>query len=248
MNLIVDIGNTHIKLGWFDQGKLVENLRLNKNGPLDLTAWIKKKPVTMAIISSVSALESDLSLDKSIKLKRFIVLDATTLLPVKIFYQSPETLGKDRIAAVAGARFIFPGSDVLTIDMGTAITFDFINAAGEYSGGNISPGMHVRFRSLNDYTARLPLVDKDESFPSTGYNTHSAIAAGVQQGIIYEINGYIDEFTRKYPDCKFIITGGDAGYFAGKLKRSIFVMPDLVMTGLNYILEYNAVSNLLNNV
>jgi type III pantothenate kinase len=240
MNLIVDIGNTNTKLGWFDQGKLMNYIRLDKNVPVDLTGWIKKKPVKMAIISSVKALKKDISFTKDMKLKRFIVLDYTTSLPVKISYRSPETLGNDRIAGVAGARFIFPGCDVLTIDMGTAITIDFINAAGEYSGGNISPGMYTRFKSLNKYTAELPLVDKDTSFPQTGFNTHSAIAAGVQQGIIYEINGYIEEFSGKYPDCKFIITGGDAEFFAGKLKRSIFVIPDLVMTGLNYILEYNA--------
>jgi len=247
MNLIVDIGNTHTKLGWFSQGKLIKSLRLDKNTPVDLTGWIEKKPVKMAIVSSVAASNKDFSSNAGLKLKRFILLDYTTSLPVKIFYQSPETLGNDRIASVAGARFIFPDCNVLIIDMGTAITIDFINAAGEYSGGNISPGMHTRFKSLNNYTSRLPLVDKDESFPQSGYNTHSAIAAGVQQGIIYEINGYIDEFYGKHPHCKFIITGGDAEFFVGKLKRTIFVMPELVMTGLNYILEFNAEQNFINN-
>jgi type III pantothenate kinase len=248
MNLIVDIGNTHIKLGWFNQGKLMESLRLDKNIPVDLTGWIKKKPVSMAIVSSVMASNKDFFMNAGLKLKKLIILDYTTSLPVKISYQSPETLGNDRIAAIAGARFVLPGCNVLIIDMGTAITIDFINAAGEYSGGNISPGMHTRFKSLYDYTARLPLVYKDECFPKFGYNTHSAIAAGVQQGIIYEINGYIDKFSRKYPSCKFIITGGDAEFFVGKLKRTIFAMPDLVMTGLNFILEFNAPDqNLLNN-
>jgi type III pantothenate kinase len=124
-------------------------------------------------------------------------------------------------------------------DMGTAITIDFVSADGKFKGGNISPGMQMRFRALHEFTARLPLVEADPSFPEFGYDTRTALIAGVQQGIIYEINSYIDEFSRAYPACEFILTGGDSAFFVSKLKRSIFAIPELVLKGLNYILEYN---------
>ena len=106
-------------------------------------------------------------------------------------------------------------------------------------GGNISPGLQTRFRALKEFTAKLSLVAKDSGFPAFGTDTRTAIVAGVQQGIIYELNSYISDFARQYPACEFIITGGDAGFFVSRLNRSVFAIPDLVLKGLNYILEYN---------
>jgi len=123
--------------------------------------------------------------------------------------------------------------------MGTAITIDFLSATGEYLGGNISPGINIRFKSLHDFTARLPLCSKDESFPFFGHDTNSSIISGIQQGILFEIKGYTDSFSSLYPDCKFIITGGDAGFFKNRLPCSVVHMPNLVLSGMNMLLNYN---------
>jgi type III pantothenate kinase len=240
MNLVIDIGNSHIKLALFNsKGDLVEGFRRDNNAFPEIISLIEKISAQKAIVSSVGRLESGY---RGIFLKRWnevIFLDKNTNLPIKVVYKTPETLGLDRIAAAAGAHLIFPGFHVLIIDMGTAITIDFLSAHGEFLGGNISPGMQTRFKALNNYTAKLPLVEADNSYPEFGTNTRTAIAAGVQQGIIYEIDRYIDEYERQYPGCKFIITGGDSGFFVSRLKRPIFAQPELVLTGLNSILEFN---------
>jgi len=239
MNLVVDIGNTLTKLAWFDQGEMRESLRFAREEPVDYDEILRREPAEMAIVSSVGANDPALYRVLEKNLKKLIFLDHHTLLPVRIGYRTPETLGHDRIAACVGARCLFPGSNVLVIDMGTTITIDFINAAGEYPGGNISPGLNSRFRALNEYTAKLPLIECDSSFPGFGTDTRTAIIAGVQQGIVFELNGYLNDYAARYPDCKFIFTGGDARFFVSEIKRTIFVLPDLVMTGLNFILEFN---------
>jgi len=239
MNLVVDKGNTQVKLVWFDQGNIVESFRLISSEQMNLNMALDKRPVDKAIICSVGDTIPGFSPQLSHRLKKLIVLDHHTPLPFQIDYKTPETLGYDRIAACAGAFCLFPSANVLVMDLGTAITVDFINAKGEYVGGNISPGLYTRFKSLNEHTANLPLIEADKSFPRFGEDTHSAIAAGVQQGIIYELEGYIRDFSARFPDCRFIITGGDASFFVSEFKKPIFAIPELVVTGLNYILEFN---------
>ncbi len=238
MNLVIDIGNTRTKLAWFEHGRLMDSVRIDDDIAVAIT-YIGKSPVQHAIISSVGA--KDELIVSALKNAGIpcIVLDHQTPLPVEISYGTPETLGRDRIAAASGARYVCPYCNVMIVDMGTAITIDFVTADGKYNGGNISPGMQARYRALHEYTAKLPLTSKDPSFPYFGTDTRTAIVAGVQQGIIFEINGYIERFAREYPACEFILTGGDADFFVSKLKRSIFVIPDLVLKGLNYILEFN---------
>jgi type III pantothenate kinase len=239
MNLVIDIGNTHTKLAWFEQGRLIETVRTEAGGTYDLNNLILDKPARYAIISSVGKIDPILNTALEKTKTQLLVLDHTTNVPLDIDYKTPETLGHDRIAAAAGAKYVCPYCNVMIVDMGTAITIDFISADGKFMGGNISPGLQIRFKALNEFTAKLPLITRDPSFPAFGNDTRTAIAAGVQQGIIYEINSYIDEFARRYPACEFIITGGDASFFVSKLKRAIFAIPDLVLKGLNYILEYN---------
>jgi type III pantothenate kinase len=239
MNLVIDIGNTHTKVAWFEQGELIDMLRLEESGVIAIKNLINKRPAAKAILSSVTSLDPVITSQLEKEHEKLIILDHHTSLPVYIAYKTPETLGHDRIAAAAGARYIYPGCNVLIMDMGTAITIDFLTSMGEYMGGNISPGLHTRFSALHEHTAKLPLVTRDHVFPAFGTDTRTAIVAGVQQGIIFEINSYMDEFIRLYPDCEFIITGGDASFFVSKLKRPIFALPELVLTGLNYILEYN---------
>lgn len=240
MNLVVDIGNTHTKLAWFDHGEIIESLRIVRQDSVNFIDILGLRHAEMAIVSSVGKINTRLTRDLKKKFKKLIFLDHNTQLPLRIKYKTPETLGRDRIAGCAGAICRFPGTDALVIDMGTAITIDFINAAGEYLGGNISPGMHTRFRALNEYTAHLPLIDSDNSFPRFGTDTRTAIAAGVQQGILFELNGYMNDFAEKYPGCRFIVTGGDAGFFVSEFKKTIFALPELVLIGLNFILEFNA--------
>lgn len=152
---------------------------------------------------------------------------------------TPETLGKDRLAAVIAASNIFPGSDLLVIDAGTAITYDFINKDREYHGGSISPGINMRFKALNTFTGRLPLIDPEPFDQLIGLNTHEAILSGVMNGARYEMNGIIEDYQLKFPHLKTILTGGDAIYFDKKLKSNIFVSSNLVILGLKLILKYN---------
>lgn len=239
MNLVIDIGNTLTKLAWFEKGKLTGMSRFENPAMEDITGNILSRRAEKVIISEVAHAHRN-AINASVSPgSRILMLDHTTPIPLSVVYKTPESLGIDRVAAAVGAWQAFPESDMLVIDMGTAITIDRVTAAGEYRGGNISPGLHTRFRSLHDYTARLPLVEKDDLYPRFGDNTRSAIAAGVQQGIIHEINGYIHEFELSHPGCKIILTGGDAAFFVGELKSSIFVIPELVLSGLNRILEFN---------
>jgi len=240
MNLVFDIGNTHTKAGLFDRGKLLESQRLERITREILAVILEKHSPEAVLVSSVGKTERILFDAIGYDLNKLIFLDHLIPMPLKITYATPQTLGHDRIAAAAGAMKLLPGSPLLIMDLGTAITIDFVTAGGEFKGGNISPGMITRYKSLHDHTARLPLVRKNNSFPDFGTDTHSAIAAGVQQGIILELNGYIQLFESRYPGCKFVITGGDADFFVHKLKKPIFAYPDLVLTGLNYILEFNS--------
>ena len=143
------------------------------------------------------------------------------------------------MAAAVGANYLEPGKDLLVIDAGTAITYELIEASGAYLGGNISPGMTTRFKSLNFYTKNLPLVTEQEEVPLLGTNTESAIQAGVVNGIVYEMDGYIEKLRIKYPNLLVFLTGGHSFYFESRLKNSIFADINLVLTGLNRILEYN---------
>ncbi|MGL4492132.1 MAG: type III pantothenate kinase, partial [Tannerellaceae bacterium] len=154
-------------------------------------------------------------------------------------YKTPNTLGRDRLAAVVGAHSIKPGHNLLVIDAGTAITYEFLNAEGCYMGGNISPGMKTRFKALNYYTQKLPLLNEDGDTPDLGDSTETAIRSGVVNGVVFEIDGYINSLRSKYSDLFVFLTGGHSFYFERRLKNSIFADINLVLIGLNTILDYN---------
>ncbi len=158
-------------------------------------------------------------------------------LPIKIGYETPETLGKDRIAAAAGAADRYPGHFVTIVDAGTALTIDLVSDKGLFMGGNISPGMRMRFSSLHQQTFSLPEIEPADEVPVIGRNTREAILAGVVNGIIYEIDNSINSLKNKYNDLHVILTGGDAPYLSGRLKNTIFVEENLVLSGLNAILR-----------
>jgi type III pantothenate kinase len=240
MNLVIDIGNTRTKLAVFSDSRIVTmktEERLNIN---ILKALIHENPsIDQCIISSVK--ENDIEVVKFIHNQEIplVVLGLETRIPFKNNYSTKETLGRDRIAAVAGACKNYPGKNVLVIDAGTAITFDLKDQYEEYLGGNISPGLEMRFKALHRFTSKLPLLNKGISASFMGASTNEAITNGVQNGIVFEILGYIDTLLPKYPDMLVILTGGDSAFFENKLKRAIFVDPNLILSGLNTILEYN---------
>ena len=239
MNLIVDIGNTSVKLAIYEGKKRLSLSRINELSCVKLEKELTGYKFKKAIASSVKELPPFITDLLFTNIPFVHVLSQKSRLPFKIEYETPETLGPDRIAAVAGAFNVFTGSDVLIIDAGTALTFDFLSD-NIYKGGNISPGLSMRFRALNKFTDRLPLVSPTEYFTFPGRNTTDAIRAGVITGITYEINEYIRTFEKKRTHFKIILTGGDSEYLKDKIDYEVTCMPDIVTDGLNYILEYNA--------
>ena len=239
MNLIVDIGNTSTKLAVYKSREKLSVSRINELSCEELEKELSAFKIKRAIVSSVKKLPPFISDLFFTNIPFVHVLSYKSKLPFKIEYETPETLGPDRIAAAAGAFSLFPGSEILVIDAGTAITFDFLSA-DIYKGGNISPGLTMRFKALNKFTGKLPLVSPIDNYTSPGRNTTDAITAGVITGVTYEINEYIRTFEKKHTDFKIILTGGDSGYLKDKINHQLTYMPDIVIDGLNYILEYNA--------
>lgn len=239
MNLIVEQGNTTTKVAIYHQGRMEASF-VYKDFRCELLAELFKQfPLKQGILSSVIEVQDNLLTYLQERLEEFIFLDENTLLPVKVGYETPHTLGRDRLAAAVGGYTLQPGRDLLIIDAGTAITYDVVEASGLYLGGNISPGMTTRFRALHDYTRKLPLVSEQEEIPFIGTNTTAAIQAGVVNGIVFEMDGYIDGLRLKYPNLFIFLTGGHSIYLQGRLKNRIFADINLVLTGLNRILEYN---------
>ena len=192
------------------------------------------------ILSSVKPSDEELKHFLAENFDQFLELDHHTELPIGNLYETPETLGKDRIAAAVGANELFPDQNLLIIDAGTAITYDLVSEKNQFIGGNISPGLEMRFKALNQFTGKLPLVGYQDDFEPIGRNTTEAIRAGVQNGLIYEIGQTIALFNRNYQNLQIIMTGGDSNFFDRKLNYSIFVHFNLTLIGLNRILEHNA--------
>ncbi|TVR73607.1 MAG: type III pantothenate kinase [Marinilabiliales bacterium] len=240
MNLCIDIGNSGVKVAVFRQQKIIASFRWEQIGE-EQAGLVKNRWPGIENVILCSVREDDEKhfgyLNDSFPF--VIMLDDNTEVPVTNLYTTPATLGKDRLAGVAGARNNYPGRTVLVVDAGTAVTFDLVDEQGRYLGGNISPGISMRLRALHEFTGKLPLVSPPEKAGFIADNTENAIAWGVVNGILYEIETYIGTIKQKYTDPVIIFTGGDAGYFDKKVKSTIFVDPDLVLTGLNVILNHN---------
>lgn len=240
MNLIIDIGNTRAKVAFFNNGELQSTFSQAEITINDLQKWKTQYPTLKnAIISSVRILSSQLITAAQQLFDNFIELTHSTPVPIENLYQTPETLGADRLAVAIAANAIYPSTPVLIIDAGTAITFELVNDLNQYLGGNISPGMATRFKALHHFTGKLPLLEATNITAQMGQNTAEAIIQGVITGMIYEIEGYINQLKISYPRLKVFLTGGDAIFFDKKLKNSIFVDFNLIMYGLNRILEFN---------
>ena len=210
MNLVVDIVNNFFKLGIFENSNLVFSF-FEKNDKIDVE--IEKiihsySKITSALISNVSSVKINDILNKlNIKIYE---LDSTFIFPFKLNYKTPESLGNDRLALAAAATILYPNSNNLVIDAGTCITIDFINNNNHFMGGSISPGVKMRYDSLNHYTANLPLLKNENSFNYPGDSTNASIHAGIIGGVSNEINGFIKQINSRNDKVNVILTGGDA--------------------------------------
>ena len=243
MKLAIDVGNTLTKVAIFQDSDLIKLSSFNDFTLEKLILFIneaetKSNKVNYSIISSVRKYDSEIKnfLNKNYY---FIELSAEIPLPVTIRYSTPKTLGNDRIAGVCGASAVFPGENILVIDAGTCVTYDFIDKRKNYFGGGISPGIDIRFKALNTFTGNLPLVNRTDDFDLIGDSTEGSIRSGVLNGIIAEIEGVIKRYEDKFGQLKIIFTGGDTIFFDKQLKNDIFAIPNLVLNGLNEILDFN---------
>jgi type III pantothenate kinase len=237
MNICIDFGNTSIKAAIFNEDKMVKNLpKLSQVELLNLVNNHKEYKLAIASVNQEVTHIVNLIENK----QRLTMLNSSTPLPIQNQYESPQTLGMDRLAAAVGANFLYPNQNCLVIDAGTCITYDLIDKNGNYQGGSISPGLNMRFKALNHFTSKLPLI-KEQTFEGlTGKNTQDSIISGVSLGLTGEINWIIDEYKAQFLELTIIICGGDASFFESRIKHHIFAVPELVLIGLNRALNYNA--------
>lgn len=239
MNLTIDIGNTLVKIIIFEDTVPVYRIVTGKLSNALIQRILRKFTIEQGMASAV------VNFDKTQypalkKLRRFEKLSVATSIPIKNLYKTPATLGNDRLAnAIAGA-FLFPGNNVLVIDSGTCIKYDIVNSKGEYLGGSISPGLEMRFMAMHKFTGKLPFVKAPDKIKLTGKSTVEAMQSGVMLGIIDEMDGFINRYSKKFSKLKVILTGGNSFHFAGDLNLSIFAAEDLVNIGLNEIIRYNS--------
>ncbi|MDN5287348.1 MAG: type pantothenate kinase [Mucilaginibacter sp.] len=241
-NLVIDIGNTYTKIAVFKLDELLAVVQLETVGTDTLDSFLDNYKIDRAIISSVKtgieAWQTDLG--AKIPLTYFNALIRNS---IQNHYLTPDTLGTDRLAAVIGASHMYPGVNSLVINGGTCITYDHIDAGGNYFGGSISPGLNMRYKALNYYTAGLPLISTDAAFNAAyGNNTETAIRSGVQSGIKYELMGFIESYKTNNTPLNIILSGGDSIFFDTLLKNSIFapyikIEPYLVLKGLNAAIQ-----------
>jgi type III pantothenate kinase len=240
MNLVIDIGNTRTKFSVFNRGEVLISVPVDEFLSEHIDVLQNEHPeLKHVILSAVKDYSPKLKTALQNKFKQFIELSANTPLPIEICYKTPETLGKDRIAATVGGFDLYPDTNLLIIDAGTAITYDILNDKHQFLGGNISPGIEMRYKALHQFTGKLPLVSQQKFDKLYGSTTEEAILAGVQHGVVFEVDKAIETFKEFYTNLKVIITGGDADFFDKKLKNSFFVNFNLTALGLNRILEYN---------
>lgn len=239
VNLIIDIGNTQAKLVAFDGDCPIEEVRTSNTTLEGLDAFIKKYNFKRGIVTSVINLSSEI--ERQLKAIHFPVLrfNANTPIPINNCYRTPQTLGSDRLAAVIGAYMQHPNHNILVIDAGTCLTYEFIDYKGNYWGGNITSGLQMRLRAMHTFTAKLPLIESQGDTPELGYDTETAMRSGVITGITFEIEGYIRYYRHKYPDLLVFLTGGDEFNFDASIKNIIFADKYLVPRGLNRILNFN---------
>lgn len=238
-NLVVDIGNTRSKIAVFENDKLIMSYPTDLFDTEDVIRIKSEYPKTnSAIFSSVRNNSKELKKLLKGHFQTVVELNHQTSLPLEICYETTSTLGKDRIAAAVGANSIYPNQNLLIIDAGTAITYDFVNSLNQYTGGFITPGLNMRFKALHQFTEKLPLLNTSMPENYQGRNTTESIIGGVQLGLEGETNRMIAHFQSKCNKLLIILTGGDTKYFEKLLKNYNFVALEIILPGLNKILEY----------
>lgn len=239
MNLVIDVGNSSIKLAVFENKQMLFKSVVNHDalgaGYIEIKSKFKIRKAIVCSVANLDGHEVDFFRNQG----HVLFLDAQTKLPFVNRYATPETLGADRIALVGEAAFKYPGQAVLVIDAGSCITYDYKNEKNEYLGGAISPGLSMRYKAVHHFTGKLPLLGRDPAHKLIGNTTATAIHAGVENGIIFEINGVIDKYLAENEKLTIILTGGDAEYLRHHLKNCIFANSNFLLEGLNDILDYN---------
>ncbi len=240
MQLVIDIGNTRVKVALFGQKELNYFLVYNSVNALLESDIFQKFTITHSIVSSVVTGIDSFVVALQQRVKEVLLFTYHTPIPIKNEYQSAHLLGSDRLASAIAGNLLFPNKHVLVIDLGTCIKYNFVNSRNTYVGGSISPGLQMRFRALHTFTAHLPFQEVDEKFNLlVGRDTKENILSGVQNGTIAEVEGFIEQYKRQYPDINIVLTGGDVNFFEKRLKSSIFADQFLILKGLNEILDYN---------
>lgn len=239
MNLIADIGNTFVKVGIFNSVELEQHFQIDKKDfKEEVSKLLEKYPIQNSVISKVSDVGQE-ALELLENKTKFVIFDTSTPSPLFNKYGTPETLGADRLAAAIGSYYLFKNQNILIIDAGTCITYDVVTQKREFLGGAISPGIKMRLKALHTFTSKLPLIDPKTSPPMTGDTTSSSILSGVMNGIYDEIRGRINFYSQQYDNLIVIGTGGDICFFDNDIKNTIFADPNLILKGLNYLIQYN---------
>lgn len=240
MTLTIDIGNTKIKVAVFEQDTIIDREIISS---FELLICIEKKlkkykKIMFSIVSSVSNCPNE-ALELLKMNTKLLIISSETKFPFNNKYATPETLGLDRKVLVSGAVLKFPKQNCLIIDAGSCITYDFVDASSNYFGGAISPGIQMRYKSLNNFTAKLPLLEKEYPLHMVGDSTYQSIHSGVVNGILYEIEGFVDSYIKENKDLTVILTGGDTEFLAKRLKSTIFANSNFLLESLNLLHQYN---------
>ncbi|GAA4282461.1 type III pantothenate kinase [Gaetbulibacter aestuarii] len=242
MNLIIDVGNSFVKLAVFQADKFIHKEQVELSNLLVTVEKLKSSfpLIKDVIIASVNTLPDQ---DREKLASRFNLLELSwkTKLPFKNHYKTPETLGVDRLALISAAVHQYPDRNVLIIDAGTCVTFDFKDSENNYLGGAISPGLRMRYKAMHNFTAKLPVLDPTFPRHFVGNTTAEAMHSGVVNGLVNEIDGVIRQYEQDYSDLTVILTGGDAKFLSKQLKSSIFANSNFLLEGLNHILNFNSI-------
>jgi type III pantothenate kinase len=236
MNAVIDSGNTAAKVAIFDHQTLTEKFVLKDEEALQ--KFLAGRQFGNMIVSSVNIPAEKILGWARVAEKKYTLVPGLPL-PVTVMYKTPHTLGVDRIAAACGAWQLFPLENSLVIDAGTCITYEFVDETGKYHGGGIAPGLHMRFKAMNNFTARLPLIPPVQAPPLVGNTTETSMQSGVVNGMVAEMEGIIARYDERFPGLRVILCGGDTSFFENQVKASIFASPELVLVGLNSILSHN---------
>jgi len=237
-NICIDIGNTQSKIGIFEDSELIDTILVDSITEDLLDTLFNKYHIKNSIVSNVN--ESSSKITEILKSKtNYINFDNFTKIPFLNLYKTPETLGLDRIALVAAATNLETPNNVLVVSLGTCVTFEFLNRKLEYLGGAISPGLLMRLKAMNEFTAKLPLLDLDEPTDFNGSSTNECMQSGAFYGITGEINVRLSLYENKFGKTDLVLSGGDCFLFEKHLKNALFAHPYLTLFGLNKIINYN---------